>query len=198
MMLYAHSRALPATLAALAVGALLAAWCAEWLAGSSFLGPGAPLPVTALAPLAVSAAIGVSLHQHSPELDRTAVRPWVALRSAQLLALTALAAALLALAARERPDELGAAVMVRNVVGATGVTAGAAVVLGARLSWLPMLAWAGAALLTVGRWPVGGSAVWAWLAQPGPQTAAWWTAGAAFVLGWVLYALRGAAEPRRW
>ncbi|MET9519789.1 hypothetical protein [Streptomyces sp. NPDC002994] len=64
--------------------------------------------------------------------------------------------------------------------------------LGARLSWLPMTLYGGAVYLAAPRTPGGAAAVWAWWMQPGPQVAAWVVAGVAFVTGVALYVRRGA------
>ncbi|MGP3980895.1 hypothetical protein [Streptomyces sp. KR80] len=102
-----------------------------------------------------------------------------------------MAAALLALSVPGHPETFGAPAMVRNTVGVTGLTAGSAARLGARLSWLPALVYLGPVYLTAPRKPGGPAAVWAWPMQPGPQTAAWWTAGAMFAAGAALLAVRG-------
>ncbi|MFF7649990.1 hypothetical protein ACFZCY_09040 [Streptomyces sp. NPDC007983] len=201
VLLYARSRTLPLTAASLVTAAAATAWCADWLMAQPAFGAGARLPVVVLAPLFASAAIGASLYTHSEELDRTAVRPWWPRRLCHLLLLTALAAALLAAGVRGRPEQFGAPAMVRNTVAATGVTALAAALIGARLSWLPVLAHTSAVYLTAGRDPGGRRAVWAWSVQPGPERAAWWTAGVMFAMGTVVYAVRGARPegpaPRR-
>ncbi|KAK1182093.1 hypothetical protein B7755_030525 [Streptomyces sp. NBS 14/10] len=192
LLLYARSRALPVTIAVLIAAAPATAWFADWLVSGSGLGPRARLPVVVLAPLLVSAAIGASLYTHSEELDRTAVRPWWPRRGCQLLLLTAVAAGLLALAVPGESQVYGAYAMARNVLGSVGVTALAAALIGARLSWLPMLVHTGAVYFTARAEPGGSGAVWAWSVQPGPQRAAWWTAAALFAAGSCLYALRGA------
>ncbi|HET6860275.1 MAG TPA: hypothetical protein VFH94_24675 [Streptomyces sp.] len=190
--LYARSRALPPTVVSLLGAAAIAAWCADWLEDRTYFDHTARVPVLALAPLLASAAIGTGLYAHAEELDRTAARPWWPLRLAHLLALTALAAGLLALAVPGHPEEFGAPAMVRNVLGATGVTAAGAALLGARPSWLPMTVYGGGVYLAAPRTPGGPAAVWAWSMQPGPQGAAWAVAVAAFVGGGALYVLRGA------
>ncbi|MEW1631217.1 hypothetical protein AB0387_28160 [Streptomyces sp. NPDC089173] len=194
--LYLRSRALPATLAALAAIAVLAAWAADWLQGRPQFDHTARVPVLALAPLLAAAAIGTGFLSHTEELDRTAVRRWWPRRLVYLLALTALTAGALALAVPGHPEQFGAPAMVRNVVGATGVTAAAAVVLGARASWLPMTAYGGAVYLAAPRTPGGAAAYWAWPMQPGPEAAAWAVAGTAYVAGAALLALRGAHPGR--
>ncbi|MEU0810949.1 hypothetical protein [Streptomyces sp. NPDC005970] len=190
--LYARSRALPMTVAVLAAAWPTTAWLADWIVAHSDLGPRARLPLVVLAPVLASAAIGASLYTHSEELDRTAVRPWWPRRACQLLLLTAVAAGLLAAAVPGDPELYGAPAMVRNLLGAVGVTALAATFIGARLSWLPMLVHTSAVYLGAQTGPEDPGPVWAWSVQPGPQPAAWWTTAALFAAGTCLYALRGA------
>jgi hypothetical protein len=115
-------------------------------------------------------------------------------RGGHLLALTAVASVLLAVAVLGDPAQFGAAVMVRNTLGAVGVTALAVTLVGARLSWLPMFSYGAVTLLLGPREPGSTGAMWLWLTQPGTQDAAWYTAVAAFALGITVYAL---CEPRR-
>jgi hypothetical protein len=116
----------------------------------------------AWAPLCAAAVIGSSLHTASEELDRTAVRPWWQRRLIHLLALGALAAALLSTAPLGHPSVFGPPAMIRNTLGCTGVTAAAAVAVGARLSWLPAVGYVSAVYL--GSAGANGRAVtvWAW------------------------------------
>ncbi|AJT62681.1 hypothetical protein T261_0993 [Streptomyces lydicus] len=188
--LYARSRALPLTVATLIGTAVLAAVCAHQL--HAYLDPNRRVPVVALAPMLASSAIGTSLYQHSAELDRTAVRPAWPRRLAHLLALTALAAVTLAVAVPGHREEFGAPAMVRNLVGAVGITAAGATVIGARLSWLPTVAYLSAVYLAGAGMPGRAATVWGWAVQPGPQPAAWIPAVAAFTVGGALCAVRGA------
>ncbi|MFD4941718.1 hypothetical protein ACFVYE_11185 [Streptomyces sp. NPDC058239] len=190
--LYIRSRALPLTVASLTCIVLVAAWAAHWLEDQPYFDHTARVPVIVLAPLLASAAIGTSLHAHSDELDRTAVRRWWPRRLLHLLALTVLATGALALAVPGHPEEFGAPGMVRNVLGATGVAAASAALIGARLSWLPMTVYGGAVYLAAPHTPGGAAAVWAWPMQPGPQGAAWAVALSAYVIGAALLAARGA------
>ncbi|MFE2943184.1 hypothetical protein ACFXKG_29660 [Streptomyces sp. NPDC059255] len=190
--LYARSRAMPATLGALAGVALAAAWAAWWLQAQPGFDHSARVPVVVLAPLLASAAIGTGMYTYSDELDRTAVRPWWPRRLAVLLGLTALAAALLALGVPGHPEAFGGPAAVRNLLGAVGVTAGAAALLGARLSWLPMTAYTSAVYLAAPRAPGGAAALWAWPLQPGPQAWAWAAAVVAYGCGAGVYVWRGA------
>ena len=190
VLLYARSRAVPFTLAALVGTTVLAVW----VAGRTDPGPvpDGRLPVVALAPLLAAALTGTSLYCAADELDRTAVRAWWPRRLVHLLALTAVAAALLPLAVPGGGPAFGPWAVLRNLLGCTGLTAAAAVLQGARLSWLPVFGYVGAVYLASGG--VRGRAVtlWAWPVQPGDVTAAWLPAGVVFALGTALYAVRGA------
>ncbi|MGW2708345.1 hypothetical protein ACWC4J_05035 [Streptomyces sp. NPDC001356] len=189
-LLYARSRALPATLAALAGTAAFALWAAGRL--DAYLDPDRRVPIVALAPLLASAVIGASLYSASDELDRTAVRRWWPRRLGQLTALTALAALLVVPAVLGHADTFGPPAVIRNTLGCTGVTATAAVLLGARLSWLPAFAYVTAVYLGSSAPRGRAGTVWAWPMQPGAQPGAWAAALAAFTLGAALYAARGA------
>ncbi|MFJ9814633.1 hypothetical protein ACIRU3_05050 [Streptomyces sp. NPDC101151] len=189
LLLYARSRALPATLAALAGTTAFAVWAADRL--DSYLDPDRRVPIVALAPLLAAAVIGTSLYTASEELDRTAVRPWWPRRLVQLTALTALAAALLPLAVLGHSGTFGPPAMIRNTLGCTGVTASAAVLLGARLSWLPAFGYVTAVYLASSGARGRAVTVWAWPMQPGVQPGAWSAALAAFVVGGALYVVRG-------
>ncbi|MEU0113568.1 hypothetical protein ABZ137_07500 [Streptomyces bobili] len=188
-LLYARSRALPWALAALAGTVALAGWAA--LRTGTAADPGRVRALVALAPMLAAAVIGASLYAPFDELDRTAVRPWWPRRLAHLLAPAAVAGALLTLTVLDDGLALGPAPLLRNLLGCTGITAAAAVLLGARLSWLPVLGYVGAVIPAAG---VGGRAVtvWAWPVQPGDRPWAWLTAVTAFLLGTALYAARGA------
>lgn len=188
--LYGRSRGIPATLAALCCAALLTLWVAS--RPDSYLDPDRRVPLVSLAPLLASAAIGVSLHTYARDLDDTAVRPWWPRRLAHLLVLTALGAALLALAVPGHSQEFGAAAMVRNTLGAIGITTAAAVLLGARVSWMPTTLYFSAVYLSAASPRVSKATVLAWPMQPGPQRGAWAAGLALFVLGTALCAVRGA------
>ncbi|POX64949.1 hypothetical protein C3492_04235 [Streptomyces sp. Ru62] len=190
LLLYARSRALPATLAALVGTGAFALWAAGRL--DAYLDPDRRVPIVALAPLLASAVIGASLYSASDELDRTAVRPWWPRRLAQLTALTVLAALLVFPAVLGHAENFGPPAVVRNTLGCTGVTATAAVLLGARLSWLPAFAYVSAVYLGSSAARGRAATVWAWPMQPGAAPGAWAVALAAFAVGAALYAARGA------
>ncbi|MFF7964467.1 hypothetical protein ACFZC3_03745 [Streptomyces sp. NPDC007903] len=189
-LLYARSRALPLSLVALAATTGFAVWAAGAL--DAYLDPDRRVPVVALAPLLAAAVIGASLHTASDELDRTAVRPWWRRRLAHVIALTALASAMLSPAVAGHADTFGPPAMIRNTLGCVGVTVLAAVVLGARLSWLPAFGYVSAVYLASSGAHGRAATVWAWPVQPGQQPGAWAAALTAFALGTALYAVRGA------
>lgn len=188
--LYARSTGLPLTVSSLVGTAVLAAVSTHAL--HAYLDPGRRVPVVALAPMLAAAAIGVGLHQHAPELDRTAVCPWWPRRLTLVVALTALAAVTLALAVPGHAQEFGAVAIVRNLLGAVGISVAAAALIGARLSWLPAVVYLSSVYLAGGRSTGRAATVWAWPMQAGTQPGAWAAASLAFLGGTVLYALRGA------
>ncbi|MFG3011094.1 hypothetical protein ACGFZB_11640 [Streptomyces cinerochromogenes] len=190
LLLYVRSRTLPATLAALAATAAFAVWAAARL--DAYLDPDRRVPIVAMAPLLASAVIGASLYTPSDELDRTAVRRWWPRRLTQLAGLTALAALLVTPAVLGHAETFGPPAVLRNTLGCTGLTATAAVLLGARLSWLPAFGYVTAVYLGSTTARGRAATIWAWPMQPGAATGAWATAVTAFVLGAALYAVRGA------
>lgn len=103
-----------------------------------------------------------------------------------------MAAGLLAAAVPGGPELYGAPAMVRDLLGAVGVTAPDATLIGARLSRLPMLMHTSAVHLGARNAPDAPGPPRSWSLQPGPQPAAWWTAAVLFAAGTGLYALRGA------
>lgn len=194
--LYVRSRAVPAGVAALTATALAAAWAARHLLEQPDAGPTARLPVVVLAPLFAAGVVGTGLFTYSEELERGAVRPWWPRRLAHLLLGTGLAAVLLALAVPGHFDAYGASAMARNVIGSTGVAAASAVLLGARLSWLPMMVYAAVTYLLAGSGAGSGAAVWAWPMRPEGEVRAWVTALAVYACGAGLHAWRGVRRER--
>ena len=190
LLLYARSRALPLTLAALTATAGFALWAAHRM--DTYVDPDRRVPIVALAPLLAAAVIGASLYAPSEELDRTAVRRWWPLRLVQLAGLTGVAAALVAPAVLGHPDVFGPPALIRNTLGCTGVTAAAAVLLGARLSWLPAFGYVSSVYLASSGVRGRAATVWAWPMQPGGQLGAWAVALAAFAVGGGLYVVIGA------
>jgi hypothetical protein len=81
--------------------------------------------------------------------------------------------------------------MIRNTLGAVGITAVGAVLFGARASWMPTMLYFSAVYLSAAP-RMSDESVLTWPIQSGPQPGAWAAALALFVLGSALYALRGA------
>ncbi|MFD3497670.1 hypothetical protein ACFWWT_28260 [Streptomyces sp. NPDC058676] len=196
VLLYARSRTVPRALAVLFATAGLAVWAAHGL--DAYVDPERRVPVVALAPLFAAAVIGSSLYTASDELDRTAVHPWWRRRLAHLLTLTVLAAALLSVAVLGHASVFGPPAMIRNTLGSAGLTAAAAALLGARLSWLPAFGYVSAVYLGAAGAQGRASTVWAWPVQPGSEAGAWAAALVACGVGGALYVVRGArAEEAR-
>ncbi|MFC9291317.1 hypothetical protein, partial [Streptomyces sp. NPDC057052] len=160
-LLYARSRGLSWAPAALAGTVALAGWAAL-RAGAAAPDPARVRVLVAVVPALAAAVIGGSLSTPFDELDRTAVRPWWPRRLTHLLGPAAFAGALLALTVLDAGPALGPAPLLRNLLGCTGVTAAAAVVLGARLSWLPVLGYVGAVIPASAGVAGRAVTVWAW------------------------------------
>ncbi|MGV9939528.1 hypothetical protein [Streptomyces sp. NPDC003401] len=199
-LLYARSRGLPrapAVVAVVVAVVVLAGWVASRTGAAA--DPARMRALAAVVPALAAAVIGVSLSTPFDELDRTAARPWWPRRLAHLLGPTACAAALPAFTALGAGPAFGPAPLVRGLLGCTGIAAAAAVVLGARLSWLPVLGYVGAVIPASAGVTGRAVTVWAWPVQPGGRPWSWAAAGAVFVLGTALFAARGArreAAPR--
>ncbi|MFJ4773082.1 hypothetical protein ACIP88_28955 [Streptomyces uncialis] len=192
--LYLRSRRLTGSVVALVVTAALTAW-ADRVAGAG--DPSVRVSLLTAAPLAAAAVIGTSLYTHSEELDRTAARHWWPRRLTHLVVLSLTAAVLLGCAVLGTGAEHGVQAMVRNTLGATGTAALAAVVIGARLSWLPPMVQLMAAYMAALTGVAGGGWVTplGWPAQPGDRAGAWSAALTLFIAGAGLHAWRGAGRP---
>ncbi|MER6911648.1 hypothetical protein ABT354_08260 [Streptomyces sp. NPDC000594] len=189
-LLYARSRRVPVTLAVLTAAALLTFWWGDPPSGRGPAFPGPAAWAWLAGPLLAAVAIGAALHSDSAELDRTAARPGWLPRAAQLLGLTVFAVAAAAVTSPLSEEGATLATTARVLLGAVGLAAAGAVPLGARLSWLPPLAY----LVTVplvGPLPEGSPVVWSWPLRPDGDTGAWLTALALLAAGTALAAWRG-------
>ncbi len=189
LLLYARSRAMPHTVAALLAVAALAAVCAH--RSEIYLDPAQRVRAEALAPVFAACAIGVSTYQYSPALDATAVRPWPPRRLAHLTMLTVIAGAALVLVVPSTVPVFGSWGLLRNLLGAVGVAVAAATVIGSRLCWMPVLAYLSSLYLTPADAHSRAHALWAWAVQPGAQPISWLPALTAFLTGATLYVVRG-------
>ncbi|MFJ4785716.1 hypothetical protein [Streptomyces sp. NPDC088794] len=186
--LYARSRQVPASLAAVVTGTVVI-WA---LAPDGGRAPGDPrLPVLVLAMGTMAASIG--LGGQDLALDRTAAIRWVPRRAAHvLLAGTVVAAVLLAVQAMGAPLA-GAGFVVRDSAGLTGLAALGAALSGGRYAWTPPFAWLSLSFVA----PPATSTptrVTSWLLLPPGTPAAGWTALLLLAGGTTAYALAG---PRR-
>lgn len=186
--LYARSRQVPASLAALVI-CTVAVWA---LAGDGGEGPGDPrLPVLVLATGVMAASIGFGGQDLA--LDRTAAIRWVPRRAAHvLLAGTVVAAVLMAVQAMG--SELATTeFVVRDSAGLTGLAALGAALSGGQYAWTLPFAWLSLSLFT----PPATSTptrVASWLLLPPGTPAGTWTALLLLAVGTAAYALAG---PRR-
>ncbi|MFD5033908.1 hypothetical protein ACFVWX_28050 [Streptomyces sp. NPDC058220] len=184
--LYARSRQVPASLAAVLV-CTLAAW--PLAQGAT---PGDPRVHTLLLTTAVAAAT-TGLSGQDLALDRTAAIRWAPRRAAHVLLIGALAGAVLLALLTTVDGPVPTGQVVRNSAGTAGVAALAATVWGGRSAWTLPLGWCAVALFVPS---TGGAAeqVATWMLQPSGTAAATWTALLLAAVGGPAYALAG---PRR-
>ncbi|WP_460068601.1 hypothetical protein [Streptomyces sp. YKOK-I1] len=186
--LYARSRQVPASLAALLIGAV-AVWT---LAGDGGAGPADPrLPVLVLAMGAMAASSGFGGQDLA--LDRTAAIRWAPRRAAHVLLAGAVVAAVPLLARMAGKDVAGAAFVVRDSAGLMGLGALGAALWGGSYAWTLPFAWLSYAFFAPP--PTGvPTRVASWLLLPAGAPAGTWTALALTVTGTAAYAVAG---PRR-
>ncbi|NEE03434.1 hypothetical protein [Phytoactinopolyspora halotolerans] len=191
--LHLRARGAPALLLGI-VAVALAGWgLADWLVHREPTPtPQARMSVVVVAPLMAATLASPGLGGAAEELERSLPAPWRRYRLVHVLVVAAVIGAVLAVTGLWEPRTYGAAELVRNTLGFTGLIVGAAVVMGTRLAWLPALAY-GTAVYAIAPRPIAsGTAWWTWPVQP-------WSAGAAvtvsvgiFVIGLTLYGVLGA------
>ncbi|MFI6279718.1 hypothetical protein [Streptomyces sp. NPDC050988] len=186
--LYARSRQIPASLAAVVIG-VVAVWA---LARDEGAGPGDPrLPTLVLSTGAMAFSIGLSGQDLA--LDRTAALRWVPRRAAHvLLAGAVVAAALLPVQTMSAPMAT-TAFIVRDSAGLMGLVALGAALSGGQHAWTLPFAWLMFSFFA----PPPTSApmeVATWMLLPPGTAAGTWTALALTVVGTTAYAVAG---PRR-
>ncbi|WP_180687390.1 hypothetical protein [Streptomyces gossypiisoli] len=186
--LYARSRQVPASLAAVAISAATV-WA---LARDGNDGPGDPrLPALVLAAGATAASIG--LGGQDLALDRTAAIRWVPRRAAHVLLIGTVVGAVLLAVQTMGEDLATTAFVVRDSAGLMGLVAVGATVFGAQYAWTLPISWLALSLFA----PPPTSTpteVATWMLLPPGTTAATWTALALAVTGTAAYAVAG---PRR-
>ncbi|MFE9645041.1 hypothetical protein ACFYO0_13170 [Streptomyces sp. NPDC006365] len=188
LMLYARSRQVPASLAAVVISTL-AAWALAWDGGE---GAGDPLlPVLVLTTGAMAASIGLSGQDLA--LDRTAAICWVTRRAAHVLLAGAVVAAVLLTAQTMGKDMATTAFVVRDSAGLMGLVALGAALSDGQYAWTLPFAWLSFSAFA----PPPTSApmqVATWMLLPPGTAAGTWTALVLTVAGTAAYAFAG---PRR-
>jgi hypothetical protein len=186
--LYARSRQVPASLAAVVISTL-AAWA---LARDGSEGPGDPrLAVLVLATGAMAASIGLSGQDLA--LDRTAAIRWVTRRAAHVLLAGAVVGTVLLIVQTMGEEMATTAFVVRDSAGLMGLVALGAALSGGQYAWTLPFAWLSFSFFA----PPATSApmrVATWMLLPPGTAAATWTALALMVVGTTAYAFAG---PRR-
>ncbi|WP_432847735.1 hypothetical protein ACQPXB_43390 [Amycolatopsis sp. CA-161197] len=177
--LYARSRRLPASLAALVLCPLVI----RILAGADWS--------VLFASLALGAAVAVAatgLSGQDVDLDRTAAFGWFPRRLVHLVLVGVVAVGVLLLV---RASAVPAPVILRDGLGLVGLAGLAAFAFGGQFGWTLPLLWLVLALFAPAE-PVGLFRVLAWPLQPSDVAVSWWVAGGLFVVGAGLYSAVGA------
>lgn len=195
--LFARARNVPAFVAGVVVLAPLAWWAGEWLVNRPMSGGPADRGVVAtLAPLALAVLVSTTLFAADEELERTGAWPWPRVRLAQVVVLTVVGAAAVAVTGLEDPRIYGAVELARNSLACVGMVAAAAPAVGGRLAWAPAFGY----VLTVrfvAPWPIDpDTGWWTWPVQPAASTSAWWACATWYVVGVVAYAWWGSRARR--
>lgn len=186
--LYARSRQVPASLAAVVIGAV-AAWVLSRNGGGE---PGDPrLPVLVLATGAMAASIGLSGQDLA--LDRTAAIRWVPRRAAHVLLAGAVVGTALLTVQAMGEDMATTAFVVRDSAGLMGLAALGAALAGGQYAWTLPFAWLSFSFFAPSPTSVP-TQVASWMLLPPGTAAGTWTALALTVVGTAAYALAG---PRR-
>jgi hypothetical protein len=183
--LYARSRQVPASLAAVVISAVVV-WA---LARDGSEGPGDPrLPVLVLASGVMAASIGLSGQDLAQ--DRTAAIRWVPRRAAHVLLAGAVVGTVLLTVQTMGEDMATTAFVVRDSAGLMGLAALGAALSGGRYAWTLPFAWLSFSFFA----PPATSApmqVATWLLLPPGAAAGTWTALVLTVAGTAAYAFAG-------
>ncbi|MFE9887957.1 hypothetical protein [Streptomyces scopuliridis] len=186
--LYARSRQVPASLAAVVISAVVV-WA---LARDGGEGPGDPrLPALVLATGAMAASIGLSGQDLA--LDRTAAIRWVPRRAAHVLLAGAVVGTVLLTVQTMGEDMATTAFVVRDSAGLMGLVALGAAISGGQYAWTLPFAWLSFSFFA----PPPTSTpmqVATWMLLPPGTAAGTWTALVLTVAGTAAYAVAG---PRR-
>ncbi|MFF4925656.1 hypothetical protein ACFY4B_34190 [Kitasatospora sp. NPDC001261] len=191
--LYARSRQVPTSAAAVALTALVV-WAFNRGGGTGGEDADAINPIVYFVLAAGVAAGSVGLGGQDSALDRTAAIRWAPRRAAHALLIgVVVGAAVLAVQAagpRFAPTE----VVLRDTAGLAGLAALGAVLCGAHLAWILPIGWLGFTILVPPLPPTTVGKAIGWMTCPAGTGVSTWTAVALLVTGGALYAVAG---PRR-
>ncbi len=187
LILYARSRQVPTSAAAVALVALTA-----WAFHQDGTGP-MNLGIAVLILTANVAAASVGLGGRDISLDRTAAIRWIPRRAAHVLVAGAVAGTALLAVQGAGAKFAPAALIVRDSAGLVGLAALGAVLCGAQFAWTLPVGWLAFTLLVPLPPGIAGE-VSGWMIITPATTASATTAWALLVTGTMLYA---AAGPRR-
>ncbi|MBI0375819.1 hypothetical protein JBE27_05895 [Streptomyces albiflaviniger] len=188
LMLYARSRQVPASLAAVVISTVTV-WA---LAQDGSGGPGdqrLPALVVAVGAMAVSTGLG----GQDLALDRTAAIRWAPRRAAHVLLAGAVVAVVLSAVQATGKDLATAAFVVRNSAGLMGLAAVGAAVCGGTYAWTLPFAWLSFSFCVPSPTSVP-TQVASWMLLPPGTAAGTWTALVLTIVGTTAYAVAG---PRR-
>ena len=179
----------------------LFAWAMTlWLfsQGTVSVRSGGLVPMLVYGTLAAACVIGVGVHSPFGEVECTTARSLPSLRLGHtagllLCAALALTACLIVFDLRNAVPAYPFLMLLRNIVGLTGLALLAARLFGAWVSWAPPLAFV-AVVSLVGRRPDGTFPTWAWQMQPGNDNLSWAISFALFLAGLALICLLGARD----
>ncbi|WP_030954541.1 hypothetical protein [Streptomyces sp. NRRL S-481] len=185
LVLYARSRQVPASLAAVVVSA-----AAVWgLARDGGAGQGDPRPaVLVLAAGAMAVSIGFSGQDLA--LDRTAAIGWAPRRAAHVLLAGAFVCAVLLTLQTMGHDLATTAFIARDSAGLAGLAALGAALSDGRYAWALPFAWLAFAFFAPPPTSVP-TQVAAWMLLPAGTAAATWTAVGLAIVGVTAYAIAG-------
>ncbi|MFJ8935112.1 hypothetical protein ACIRL0_05265 [Streptomyces sp. NPDC102365] len=187
--LYARSRRIPASLAAVAVSAVTVAVLVRDGGGGGGGGPVEPGP-SVLVLAAGAMAFSVGLSGQDAALDRTAAIRWVPRRAAHVLVAGAVVAAMLLAVQTVGEDMATAGFVVRDSAGLMGLVALGAALAGGQYAWTLPFAWLSFAFFA----PPPTSTpmeVATWMLLPPGTAAGTWTALVLTVVGTAAYAVAG-------
>ncbi|MEV6906498.1 hypothetical protein [Amycolatopsis sp. NPDC051071] len=184
-MLYARSRAMPASFAALVVS-MAALW---FLARDRW----SQVPVTLTLTVAV-AVLAIGLSGQDADLDRSAAIRWLPRRGLHLLLIGGLGVGAVLLPRLWEEQRVPVEIIVRNTAGLAGLAGIAAVLFGGAFGWtLPLVALVVAFVVKVASSDTDTvGLVVTWLFQPADVAAATWAAVVLAVAGFGTYAAFGA------